>query len=162
MNTTFKQIENMKEYVEEKLSAGELEPQTYKSSKTVEARQGELGERVVTVLSNGMEETVNTVKADPATGKAGWVVKNPTGEEYIVDDSVFHEKYEAIDGEDGKYRSKGKPVTAARLGESITFTAPWGEEMRIRAGGYLIISNPADIYGIAEDEFCKTYVKAKG
>ena len=67
-----------------------------------------------------------------------------------------------IDGEDGKYRSKGKPVTAARLGESITFTAPWGEEMRIRAGGYLIISNPADVYGIAEDEFCKTYVKAKG
>ena len=32
MNTTFKQIENMKEYVEEKLSTGELEPQTYNSS----------------------------------------------------------------------------------------------------------------------------------
>lgn len=158
MNTNFRQIERIKEYVEEKLSTGELEPQTYKSSKTVEARQGALGERVVTVLSNGLEETVNTVKADPVTGEAGWIVKNPTGEEYIVEDSVFREKYDAIDGEDGKYRAKGKPVTAARLTESIAFTAPWGEEMRIKAGGYLIISNPADIYGIAEDEFRKTYV----
>jgi hypothetical protein len=47
-------------------------------------------------------------------------------------------------------------------GETISFKAPWGEEMMCQNGEF--IANPiggaeTDIYGIAEVEFRQTYVE---
>ena len=44
-------------------------------------------------MKNGLEETRNVVKVDEKTGNPGWVVTNPDGEEYIIEDSVFQKKY---------------------------------------------------------------------
>ena len=43
------------------------------------------------------------------------------------------------------------------IDENISFEAPWGEEMRIAAGGVLILNGAQDIYGIQAEEFASTY-----
>lgn len=37
-------------------------------------------------MANGLEETKNTVKVDEETGKPGWIVTNPNGKEYIIEE----------------------------------------------------------------------------
>ena len=55
----------------------------------------------------GLSRMVITVKADEKTGAPGWVVTNPDGEEYIVEDSVFQKKYEIDPENPSQYKPKG-------------------------------------------------------
>ncbi len=48
-------------------------------------------------------------------------------------------------------------MKVVELQENVRFQAPWGEEMRIRAGGVLVIKDSGDIYGIQREEFQDTY-----
>ena len=116
-----------------------------------------VGEEIVTKLANGLEETRNTVKMDDKTGEPGWVVTNPDGEQYIVDDSTFKRKYEIDPENPAQYKPVGGPVLSCQLNEHIEFKAPWGENMKIECGGSLILSGKNDIYGIQKDEFEHTY-----
>ena len=50
----------------------------------VTARAGIPGEVIKTVLKNGLEETLNHVRADAESGHPDWVVTNPSGEEYAA------------------------------------------------------------------------------
>ncbi len=153
----FKKVDNIAEYVEKGLISGKLTVEEVAKFARIHARQGIPGEEVVTKMANGLEETKNTVKLDEKTGNPGWVVTNPDGEEYIIEDSTFQKKYEIDPENPEQYKPKGGPVLSTRINEHIEFQAPWGETMKIEAGGSLIISGPSDIYGIQKDEFKNTY-----
>lgn len=155
-NAKFKEIEDIRGYVENALKNGEITAGTYRKKAEITARKGVVGEEIVTVMVDGLVETKNVVKKDE-NGNTGWVVTNPSGEKYIVEDAVFSDKYEPIEGADGKFRPKGKPVTAGKISESISFIAPWGETMNVVSGGYLVFTSMDDIYAIQEKEFFDTY-----
>lgn len=153
-----KKIENIKEYVQERIDNGTIKPGKYVKSTTITARKGIVGERIFTIMSNGLHETNNIVSKDH-NGNVDWVVTNITGEQYIVKDSVFNEKYEPVENADDVFRPKGNPIVAGKVSEDISFVAPWGEIINLVSGGYVVFTNMDDIYGIQETEFKKTYKK---
>lgn len=153
----FKKVDNITEYVKNGIKSGKLIVDEVAKFARIKARQGTVGEEVMTQMANGLEETKNTVKIDKTTGEPGWIVTNPDGEEYIVEDSIFKKKYEIDPENPSQYKPKGAPVLSSTIDEHIEFTAPWGETMRIEAGGSLILSDLNDIYGIQKAEFENTY-----
>ncbi len=153
----FKKIDNISEYVREGIKSGRLTVDEVAKFARIHARQGTLGEEIITKMANGLEETRNTVTVDEKTGEPGWVVTNPDGEEYIVPDSTFKKKYEIDPENPAQYKPKGGPVLSSSINEHIEFNAPWGETMKIEAGGSLILNGPDDIYGIQKAEFENTY-----
>ena len=158
----YKKLENIKDYCDDLLNQG-VEYDWYAKFSRIIARQGKEGEVVTTKMDNGLVETKNTVKIDKKTNNPGWIVKNVnSGEQWIIEDSIFTKKYEIDEksNERNVYKPKGKPTIAIQIKENISFTAPWGEEMKIKEGGYLIINSPSDIYGIQKDEFHSTYSKS--
>lgn len=155
-NTEFRKTDDIAAYVRDALESGRLIPGRYQKTGEYLARRGAVGEKIVTIMANGLKETENTVVADE-NGNPGWVVTGVGGEQYIVTDAVFKNKYEPIDGREGAYKPKSSPITAAQTDEAISFIAPWGEVMNIEAGGYLVFTNPSDIYGIQQAEFDATY-----
>lgn len=152
----FLHIPDTASYVQAGLDSGEFTVHTYVKSARIHAEPGNPGEGIVTVLKNGLEETENTVGVDAETGMPDWIVTAPAGERYIVTDAVFREKYKPAPDEPGVFIPVGKPVRAVQIHENIRFTAPWREEQRLLAGGFLIL-DPGGIYGVAEEEFSKTY-----
>lgn len=153
----FKKIDNISEYVREGIKSGKFTVDEVTKFARIKARQGQVGEEVVTKMANGLEETRNSVKLDEKTGEPGWIITNPDGEEYIVEDSVFKDKYELDLENPDQYKPKGKPVLSIKIDEHIEFKAPWGEIMKIECGGSLILSGPNNIYGIQENKFKNTY-----
>ena len=156
-NIAFKRIDNILDYVREGIKSGNLTVDEVAKFARIYARQGIPGEEVITKMKNNLEETKNIVTIDKITGEPGWIVTNPDGEEYIIQDSTFKKKYEIDTENPKKYKPRGVPVLSTVIEENIEFIASWGETMKISAGGSLIISTPNDIYGIQEAEFKNTY-----
>ncbi len=153
----FRKIENIKEYLAEGLKSKRFQAKTYQKSGEITARVGKIGEEILTVMANGLQETKNTVTADE-NGNPGWVVTNFTGEQYIVSDLAFRQKYEKIVGTEEKFKPVWNPITAVQIDENICFTAPWGETQNLVAGGYLVFNKDFnDVYGIQQEEFIETY-----
>ncbi len=156
-NINFRKIENIKEYLTEGLKCGRFQSNAYQKSGEITARVGKIGEKIVTVMANGLQETKNTVTTDE-NGNPGWVVTNSTGEQYIVTDSVFKKKYERIAETEDSFKPVWNPITAAQIDENICFSAPWGEIQNIVSGGYLVFNELYDdIYGVQQGEFNETY-----
>lgn len=109
------------------------------------------GTKIGTVLKDGHRETTKT-----AGPEGGYKVTNPGGEQYLVDPEKFAGRYETT-GIAGEYRPKLNPVKAVQTGKDVSFIAPWGEEMRIKAGGWLVKTRDGEIYGIQPDAFGSTY-----
>lgn len=151
-------IDNMKEYVISLKEEGK-EAYAYKKFAKVQAVRGVVGQEVITTMKNGLVETKNVVSTDEKTGLPDYIVTNPSGEQYLVKDSTFNKKYEIEDKENNVFRAKGGIQVFMQIDEDVTFVAPWGEEMTIKKGGYLNITNPTDIYGVQEDEFNETYAE---
>ena len=61
------------------------------------------------------------------------------------------------DPETGAYIPTGGPRRFVQVGKDISFDAHWGGVQNIRKGGYLNITNPDDVFGIAREEFLETY-----
>lgn len=116
----------------------------------VRARPATHEEEVASKMQDGFEETTNIARA------GDYIVENPGGEKYVMSAEDFEQRYRPTDRE-GVYEPTAAPVPVIQLTENVRFEAPWGEEMRIRAGGVLIAKGPGDIYGIQRDEFEKTY-----
>ncbi len=153
----FRKIESIKEYLTEGLKNGRFQSKTYQKSGEITARIGKIGEEIVTIMANGLEETKNVVTADE-NGNSGWVVTNSTGEKYIVSDSVFRSKYEKIKGTEDRFKPVWNLITATQINENISFNAPWGETQNLIAGGYLVFNKDFDdVYGIQQEEFVETY-----
>ena len=121
----------------------------YRKCAAVTARSALLGLEIVTVV-DGKRETQNVANA------GDYVVRNPGGEEYIVEKATFEGRYNLVAGSEDTYLPIGAPVRAVPLPENVRFVAPWGEEQFINAGGFLL-DNAGDIYGIQNKEFFDTY-----
>lgn len=116
----------------------------------VRARQVTRAEEVASVMQDGFHETMN--KAQPGD----YIVQNPTGEEYVTAKGEFEERYRQTE-QQNVYEPISPPVRVVELNENVCFEAPWGDEMRIKAGGVLILRDSGEIYGVQRDEFQKTY-----
>lgn len=149
----FKQV-NIVEYVKEHFTKEDYQ-KAYKFEK-VKAREGVYGEQIATITRNDIVETVNSVKMDEE-GHLDWVVTNVGGEQCIIPYKTFLTRYEQTPDSHGFYKPKQGIVTVVETREDISFLAPWGSVMSIAKGGFLIINNETNIYGIQEEEFYNTY-----
>lgn len=122
----------------------------------VQAVQAKGGETIETILADGTKETTNTAE----TGD--WIVTNPGGEKYIVSAAKFPKKYEACP-ELGTnwYKPAGGVQKFIELAEDLKFVCSWNDEQFIAAGGFVNVTDLADIYGIARDEFFDTYKECR-
>ena len=116
----------------------------------VAARPAREGERITTRVRGGLTETTNTAIA------TDMVVTNPGGERYIIRAVKFAERYRET-GTAGLYEPRSTPLPVLPVTENVEFLAAWGQLMRIKAGGVLVLNGPGDIYGIQPDEFAQTY-----
>ena len=100
------------------------------------------------------------------------VIKNliigGSAESYTMDFSTFEKRYEVIDKEsiyiDGTTyywcKPRGQVYAFEYIGETITFKAPWDEDMVCENGDFLaspVGGKETDIYRIEKDTFNKTY-----
>ncbi len=145
-------------YTKELLDSGKITLEEVEKFARIQARQGVVGEEIITKMQNGLEETKNVVTADE-NGNPGMVVTNPSGEEYIVPAETFAKKYEIDPENPTVYKPKGGPMLSYQTSENLSFMAPWGEEMKIEAGGHIMVNpeNFNDMYGIQGPEFDETY-----
>ena len=123
------------------------------------ARPATIEEKIDTITSDG-KETTNTAK------EGDFVVKNPTGEEYIIKGDLFKKRYDYVgttdfrsDGKWETYKAKGKCRAIVWEHEQMSFVASWGEEMVIKKGDMLATTIPEmnEVYRIAAKEFDATY-----
>lgn len=170
--TNFKQVGDLNRYVQDNnlqmnpaskfqrvnAQSGKNFIRQYGKSKGLDKRQiGRLirkkGAPLTTIASDGTTETNNTVTRNHT------VLNNVgnAGNRWAVDNNTFNRKYER--DTPSTYKPKGGPMNATQINEPISFTAPWGEQMNIDAGGYILQdpNNPNDIYGISQQDFDSTY-----
>ena len=123
---------------------GSMSPMTYTKS-TVQ-------QPVVTTTTDG-KETQNTADVGDI------IMSGATGENYVVKAAKLPKLYTGNVGSD-IYPEQSPRQVALYSGEPVTFKAPWGEDMVIKPGDYLV-KDPANTgyYRIAKVEFEKTYNK---
>ena len=141
-----------------------------RKSECVLARPAVEGEEILTYTQNGRLEA-------PETGQAGcWHLTRCDGEGrprvdtfghtncWQVDDATFRKKYdwEQMRPSDGFTRPRGGVQRFVRVSQDIAFPKPWGENgsdvhQTLDAGGYLNVTDPEDVYGVAEEEFLALY-----
>ncbi len=148
---------NQKEMLEKYLPVIKSEGKDYSKKVVVLARPAVVGEKIDTNTSDG-KETTNTAK------EGNFIVRNPTGEEYILKSDSFEKRYTHLpDGpKEGKwesYKAKGKCRAIVWNEEQITFIASWSEEMVLKKGDMLATPLPemGEVYRIAAKEFKETY-----
>jgi len=107
------------------------------------------GVKVRTVTSDGLE-TVNTAN------KGDVVMSGPSGEKYVVKGSKFGKLYTR--NPDGTVIPEQSPRMVARYdGPESTIKAPWGEEMVVKPGDYIVKEADGKFYRIAKKEYEATY-----
>lgn len=113
------------------------------------------GTEVITLVQGEdgklLHEATKTAGAD-----GGYVVTNPTGEQYLVDVKKFESVYQETDVA-GIYAPVPDPRKVVPVEQNVSFEAPWGGPMRIQEGGVLVHGGPNDIYGINPKEYKETY-----
>lgn len=121
---------------------GSMPPMTYTKS--------DIEQPVVTITTDG-KETQNTA----AVGDI--IMSGATGENYVIKAAKFPKLYQGTIGND-VYPEQSQRQVALYTGDPVTFKAPWGEDMIIKPGDYLV-KDPANTgyYRIAKVEFEKTY-----
>ena len=151
----FKTVTDLSGYIVSCIAQG-AKPVWAQKNAAVRARQGNVGDVVETLMSDGFSETLNRVGADADTGAPDWIVENQSGERYVMSDREFRAKYAPRQDEAGMFLPQSPPVVAVPVRENITFPTSWGS-MKLRAGGVLILTPSAEVYGIQEDAFRDTY-----
>ena len=105
---------------------------------------------VVTMTADG-QETKN--KADPGDV----IMSGPSGENYVVKGAKFPKLYQGDIGQ-VVIPEQGPRQVAVYSGHSaIKFIAPWGEEMVLKPGDYLVKDGDDGYYRIAKKEYEETY-----
>lgn len=164
-------------YVREGIRNGSLVPRQAVKFARIIARQGSVGEKVITwsVDQDGkpIVEKEAEVCLDKETQKPGWIVSKVSSEgekvvdehghinEWIIDDSTFHKKYEIDPENPSLYRPVGGPQIFVQLSENIIINQ-WGNDELIAAGGYINITKVDDMYGISRRDFADTYEFVEG
>ncbi|TFF99267.1 MAG: hypothetical protein EU541_05375 [Promethearchaeota archaeon] len=132
----------------------------YEKSTKVLARNANDGEIIITSI-DGEERTKNKAKAGDV------IVKNPSGEEYIVTKEKFNQRYQLIGDapevpEYKEYKALGTVWGFQYEGPNVKIEAPWGEEQIVKNGDMIVSLNKNeydDIYSIQIDVFKDTYKK---
>ncbi|MDX2776049.1 hypothetical protein PV379_01605 [Streptomyces caniscabiei] len=131
----------------------------YKKTALVHIRPAIPGERIVTTLADGSEETSNIA------GEQDVVVTNPGGEEQIVDLEVAIQRYDLTEIP-GVFQAKGMVRAIDNpFAQPIMIRAPWGSVQRGNAECKIaVLYDPLapdvismDRYIIGGDEFKDTY-----
>ena len=157
-------------YVKELL--GYVKPIKAEKKNCILARQGIVGERVVTWSEKDgkpIQEKVDFVTLDEKTGNPGYVATKIDEEgkvvidahghdnTWIISDSKFHARYTPNpEMGNGIYKPTGGVQVFIEIQEDIILEQ-WGKEMIIGRGGYINITNPDDMYGISKRDFESTY-----
>lgn len=124
-----------------------IDPKTYvdwskaqwaQKSAKIGAERVPAGTVVETIMADGHVETKKTAGAD-----GGYKVTNPNGEQYLVDPAKFEKSYQQTSSP-GVFEPKYNPVQIVQISENIAFKAPWGEDMKIKAGGVLVKAGDND------------------
>lgn len=130
----------------------------YRKKGVVSARDAQPGERIVTTLADGSEETISR---EAVAGDK--IITNPGGEEYLIGGEKFAGRYEPTD-EPGRFRATGRiRAVPNTTGTDVVVTAPWGEDQFGAANCVFATvigadSEPtSDRYIIGRDEFTATY-----
>ena len=131
----------------------------YKKTALVHIRPAIPGERIVTTLADGSEETSNIA------GEQDVVITNPGGEEQIVSLEKAVQRYDLTDTP-GLFQARGMIRAVDNpFAQSITIDAPWGSPQRGDADCKVaVLYDPLapdvvgmDRYIIGGDEFKDTY-----
>ena len=159
-------------YVKNGIENGSLILRQAEKYARIMARQGNVGETVVSwsVDAEGKEiqEKVAQVSVDEKTNQPGWIVtkvdeqgnvlmdNNGHVNEWIIDDTTFKKKYEVDSENPNLCKPKGGPQVFVQIPDNIILNQ-WGSDMQIAAGGYINITNVNDMYGISQRDFEDTY-----
>lgn len=159
-------------YVKQGLEKGMLVPRQAEKFARIIAKQGQIGETVISwsVDSFGNEVKVKeaVVGLDDTTKQPGWiatkvdengnVVRDINGHinQWIIDDTTFKKKYEIDPVNTSLCRPKGGPQLFVQISDNIILNQ-WGSDMKIASGGYINITNIDDMYGISQRDFEDTY-----
>ncbi len=148
--------EQIQQTFEDMVEQGKVE--RYKKYGAVDARLAIPGEKITTVIDGEIETTNVANRGDV-------VVMNTTTksrEQYIITIDKFNGRY--VDPQNlveswGTFFPSGETDAFVWDGNSMSFIAPWGEEMIVHNGDYIarIPGTSDDIYRIARDEFLNTY-----
>jgi hypothetical protein len=105
--------------------------------------------KVVTITADGKETENTAVPGDI-------IMSGPSGEKYVVKSAKFEKLY--TKQEDGTVIPEQSPRQVARYDgtDEVTFTAPWGEQMVLKPGDYLVKDGDG-FYRIAKKEYEITY-----
>ena len=159
-------------YVKQGIESGSMVPRQAEKFARIIARQGNVGETVISwsvdAQGNEVQEKVAQVGLDSQTGQPGWVATkvdeqgnvivdiNNHANQWIIDDSTFKRKYELDPENQGLFRPTGGPQIFVQIPDNIILNQ-WGSDMRIAAGGFINITNANDMYGISQRDFEDTY-----
>ncbi len=125
----------------------------------VKAERVGAGTEVVTLVQgedgNLLHEATKKAGAD-----GGYIVTNPTGEQYLVDVKKFESVYQETEVA-GVFAPVPDPRKVVPVEQNVSFEAPWGGAMRIQSGGVLVHGGLNDIYGINPKEYQETYSALK-
>ena len=108
---------------------------------------------VVTITSDG-KETQNVAQPEDV------IMSGPSKEQYVVKAAKFPKLYAGKIG--GTVTPEQSPRTVAivdNIEQPITFKAPWGEDMVLKKGDYLVKDGEQGYYRIAQHEYEQTYNK---
>jgi len=132
----------------------------YTKNATVSAEKVTSPKAVTTILSSGYVETANIVQVGE------WVVTNPDGEQYILSDSKFHQRYAPTELE-SVWKARGS-IRAVKnpYNQEIEILAPWGTPQLGEKDCWIAVSLDddgqmveADRYIIESNAFAHTYAK---
>jgi len=127
--------------VEDSAALEDMEPMTFATA-TSEMK-------VVTITADGKETENTAVPGDI-------IMSGPSGEKYVVKAAKFEKLYAKQD--DGTVIPEQSPRQVARYTgkDEVTFTAPWGEQMVLKPGDYLV-KDGEGYYRVAKKEYEATY-----
>ena len=121
---------------------GQMPPMSY----TVSNKQ----QPVVTVTSDG-KETQNVAEEHDI------IMSGPSRENYVVKASKFPKLYTGGLGSTVVPEQGPRTVAEYTGNTPISFKAPWGEQMVLKPGDYLVKDGDAGYYRIAQAEYKQTY-----
>ena len=105
---------------------------------------------VITVTADG-KETQNVA------GVNDIIMSGPSRENYVVKAAKFPKLYQGQVGQTVIPEQSPRQVAQYRGRDTVTFTAPWGENMVLKPGDYLVRDGDQGYYRIAQAEYGQTY-----
>ncbi|WP_213348010.1 PGDYG domain-containing protein [Candidatus Vampirococcus lugosii] len=105
---------------------------------------------IITNTSNG-NETINNAK------EGDIIISGIRGEKYVIEGNTFSNLYEGEIGSDIYPEQSPRYVAIYTGNKQFHFKAPWGENVLLNPGDYIIKEDVGKYYVIAKEEFEITY-----